>query len=528
MVLPLFACDRETDKPQDIPDGGPGDGTTYGIKKDMIFFCGAEKTVICYETGGQTEISEPVSDYQISLDGDKSAFMASFSEEYGCGNLYYVSASGSGEPVKVAERVYSYTLSDSGDSVIYFTQRTVRNSQEGTGTLNLFDGTESKVIDENVFFLTNGGAVAVSPNGKTVFYIKDVEIDIAAQTVKNMAYVNIGGKNHVLGETNIMPFLIADNAKYLYYTRIETDGTTSIMMQAGIDSKTGVKIVSSAEDFWGMALNRSYSQTVFNAGTTAYICIDGTGRQEIPGLTFEQFIIPENGQTKQKQGMPYVVYGFRSFAGKPFMSNIECFRLRADLSGETLSPYSADAKMSRDESRIYYTEEKTDEEVYIKTLNAVEISDSAEIKTVLELRGKDEFGREKNLGSYAEAPDGTVYYVNQKKELYRKSPSEPPESEGEKLAETVRKATLCVSASGTAYFLNSDKNLYCVNGGGVRKIGENFAYTGVHNNNVFCYAETEIYESFDVFKIEDDEKLVPVISGVKITDARYNEYEPPI
>jgi hypothetical protein len=445
-------------------------GSVYGEAKDMVFFNAAGKTIIAYDNGSRGEIDGVMQDFQISLDASKAAVMTE------SGVLYYTN--GAGNPVKVADDVFDFVLADSGNGLIY---RTDFHRENQTAELHLFDGRNSCVIAERAFI-----RAAVSPDAQTVFYVVDGE-----------GYVN--GK--ALGITGIIPLAVSNGAEYLYYYRIKTDYHLQLTVQRGLDRESGV-VLSDTDTEIGVLLNKDYSQMVFNTfceNPGAYISIGGGEAQMICGTPIERFIIPENAQNLFIRNSMIYVYGFRDFKNKAFLTNrSELYLLNRNLQTVSIAENARNITMTGNGRQIYYIDGDN-----------------------LRLAGLFNAHRENpviatNVGNYAIASGGNVYYVSYSNGLYL---------QGRNVAEEIISGSLRTSGCGTVFFLSEFSSsqggsLFFMNGFVRNRVAGEVKMVVAYNNNVFYYVETDDW-IFDVYRSSGNGRFELFLQEARFSMGRF-------
>jgi len=463
----------------------------YGVTNDLVFFYGEDKTVICYNNGDKVEIQAELSDYQVSLDGAKAAFLTRPQGEKGSagqgGKLYYIS--GNNQPVEVSDDVFAYTLADSGNGMIYWTDF---DSIDSVAVLNLFDGKTSTVIRNNAHLSLYIDYAVISPNGKNVFYLTDVKTDfLGDDPFKSTAYISTdgsAGEEYTLKD--IEPVAIADDTKYLYYIRHSEEESTFVV-QAGLNSSNETNLIKLGSHSQGITIcfNKDYSQIVFLDEDDTFISIKAAERVAFSkGSPIGGFVTPEKAQEGGKRAM---VYGFDDFRGKVFGTQEGLFLLNKDLDKQRITKSTQNVKMSSNGKRIYYIEDDN-----LKTTSAVKADGNNPTLAM-------------GVSNYTMGKGGNYYYVDYNKELFRKNKKDSAESEGRKIAELVSANHIKVSGTGAMFFLDENKDLYYSGGNVVEKINSDVTRFDVGNNNVFYYIEkdfgvVDVYRSngnsgFDLF-----------------------------
>ena len=441
----------------------------YGVKKDLVFFDGDNKTFIAYNNGEHAVVESSVYDKQISLDGGKGAFITDWDSDNNTGVLYYIS--GKGTPKKLSDGVSGYTLSSSGNAVAYYTNVDQNNQ---TATLNLYDGSAASVIDNEACFELNPGTfnAVISPNGKTVFYLKGAVNESQENGFGNPAYISKDGKTGTVFNDgkDLLPVAIADDAKYIYYINTENGFTFNVRQGiSGEPREIGVENIGFAY------FNKNYSQVVFNETSAtgemnAFISINGGKRKKISDSQIKGFVIPETGRSIDN--LPIIVYGFSNFKGKVFDTDSGLFLLNKKLEKERISRYSSQVVMRKNGKQVFY--------MMGSELKAASLSDPGGYKTVLA----------EDAVSFAVTSGGRVYYVNGNNELRRQNVRNARNNpEGTWVAEFIITDSLSVSGKGTIFFINQDGDLLSTTGTRRHKIVTDVSRVDVLNNNAFYYLD---------------------------------------
>jgi hypothetical protein len=479
-----------------------GGGSSYGVASDLTLFHGQNKVLIVYNDGTTAEIDSAMHDMQKSLNGSKGAIMTNRDYIGSTGTLYYIS--GSGAPTIVSENVNGYVLSDSGDGLIYFTEF---DSDASTATLNIYDGRSTTVIDEDAFFEPNSGVATavVSPDGKMVLYLKDVEAQPWDNTVKSSAYVWTSSKGTEEFSSDIVPIAIANSAKYLYYISSENE-EASFMVRRGLKGES-VKIGNQSVS--GVFFNNDYSQAVFNQRDGqwgSFFSVNGGEAQQISNEQIWDFIIPANGQVKRNS--PITVYGFSDFNGKAFTADDGLFLLDRKFGRERITGQVSDIIVSNDGKQIFYIEDGN--------LRAASMSDPSGRKPVFA----------ENIRNFVVASGGYFYYVDFSNELYRQNVRNSNNGAGGTwVAELVVADSLCVSGKGTVFFINTDGDLFSTSNTSRNRIKSNIYRVVAHNNNAFYYFDAD-GGFFDIYRSRGNGRFSLLFFDVKLS-SKSTDWEQP-
>jgi hypothetical protein len=218
-------------------------------------------------------------DYQMNADGVKAAFLVN---EHGTGAnkdgyvLYWVTDI----PYRVAEGVYDILISFSGDGIVF-----TRNRDENTDTadLCLYAGSKLTTVTVTTEFKPSGG-MAVSPDGKTVFYTGP----------SGLSYIYTDGENINMGYDNI-PVAVSNNRKQIYFIRDNTFYVTR--KKGGDDERTRLgEFANQNPDMWTVHFNKNLSQILYVLDGRTYISRQAKEREPLPG-TAARLLLPDRAYT---------------------------------------------------------------------------------------------------------------------------------------------------------------------------------------------------------------------------------------
>lgn len=183
-------------------------------QNNITLFSSGDKTVVSVNNNAKFTVDGRI--YSASHSADKRKAVVYVDYRSGSwykpnigGTLWYITAS---EKVKIAEGAEKYTLSMSGSGVAYLTDYDYSNL---SASLYLYDCKEKSAvkITDNAYI---HGDVHLSPDGKTVGYMADYDINTGEYT----GYVSQAGTQSVSLGTNMVCVAVADDAKYKYYREL--------------------------------------------------------------------------------------------------------------------------------------------------------------------------------------------------------------------------------------------------------------------------------------------------------------------
>ncbi|MBO4326803.1 MAG: hypothetical protein J5950_06000 [Clostridia bacterium] len=165
---------------------------------------------------------------------------------------------------------YDAVISADGNGVAY----SLWDNDKEELSLYLFDGKKVEKIAKNAHIM------AISPNGKTVCYKKySKDGDSYSEDFRGCFYT--GGEEYSLGNYST-PFAIADNAKYVYFEREASDGSTVIYVQKKDNEDSRQKIMNISDGFNSCAFNCDCSQAIYTVSDRGtYIVKDGAEPQKL-------------------------------------------------------------------------------------------------------------------------------------------------------------------------------------------------------------------------------------------------------
>jgi len=179
------------------------------------------------------------------------------------------------------DEVSQFQVSALGDTVVYFTDCEYKEfkiksyydswyeewqytrTEKEVGTLNVYDVKKKK--SEEIADEVCVGSVVLSPDGKTVAYVADYDVNEDGE-VEYTGYYSVNGKDpKELGDEKTV-LAISDGAKYIYYA--DEDRLYALA------KKKEVKLASDGK-FSNLMLNEDYSELLYVSEGKTYIVLDG-------------------------------------------------------------------------------------------------------------------------------------------------------------------------------------------------------------------------------------------------------------
>jgi len=444
----------------------------YKPMHDLFVLGGDDTTVLVYNNGKTATVGGFYLSHQPNIDGKKAALLVNENAGNNGGDntrtLYYVT--GSGAPVKVADGVNSYQIADSGNAIVYWTDVNLENH---TAQLNLFDGNKSVVIQSEVYYDVHfdmSQSTAISPNGKTIFYVGEYADDnINGSTV---AYISTNGNRGTKFADNVYPVAISNGAKQIYYARVENDDSMTLRVKRGVKGgdDNSVKLADYWNLDWCFFFNESYSQIVFNEGRRSFISVNGSQRESFADRSVSIFLQPQYSKVISRlssQEKTTTTYGFADFKGKAFQSWGDGVSIltknRSGYSSDYLSRHSTgQAVMTDDGKRIVFLDSGS-----LRTTSATNPND-------------DGFRITTDVHEFVVAGNH-VYIVDRHNQIHRMPIAEG--AGGSRLGDMVESGSLRVSGKGTAFFIADDDTLYSASGNKKNRVAQEIRYVVTGKNN---------------------------------------------
>jgi len=464
-----------------------GDKSSPITEKQPILRFSIDERDTVIMNGQSFELDGHMWDISDSLDSSAAAMLTydeSSDESMERNTLWYLNSSD--KPIQVAEYVGNYNISDNGTKVAY-----IADVDEEYGTLYLFDGKKSEVIDHDVY----AWYMHMSPDGNSIVYLKDSE--------ELSAYVKNGSKApEKLGDF-IYPFAVANDAKYIYYMELDeeyldyeddSEAVGHLYVQKG---KNPVRLRSniSLEDMT-LLFNEDYSQVLITEDDRTYLSIEGG---ESTPVTRSELVYTVQDIASRSWGLPDYSWwkdSFRVFADR-------------DLTGTLLHNDSGD---------IVTIDRSGNSETLVSEAWNAYVTDV--LNTVVYIDDRDRLIRRslKNPGEEAEilSRDAmfflttddvkTIYYVDSNYDLYViKGKAEP------KLLMMSVDYPIDLTPDGQqimflADYRNEGGSLYISKNGGEPKILDEDVFTLILTDEGMYYAKDYYEGSFDLYFTSDYSK----------------------
>ena len=428
-----------------------GGSSSYQVKDSILMTEDNGEVIIIANNNAKTTIDGELWYYQNSMDGSKAAVVVDYDSRTG-GTLWFVTAS---DTTKVADDVYAFMLSDTGNGIAYFTDY---DNRDQTAFLYLYDtsGKSSALATEDAFY--NGYSqmpgVAISPNGKTIAYVADYDSRYDEFT----SYIKIDGKAAEKLGDETFAVAISDGGSHQYYVSFNRDGNPSLNVRSGRNENR------LASDMYRLELmfNKDYSEVIFEYDSRSYISKNGSERDRISGSPINTIILPRGTQ----QGYSYnsffnistsiSVYGMRNLSDFVARTGNGISYYDRALEANSISGTSSytRAEISSDGKTLYYINDSG-------RLSSIDPTNPSAVRSEID----------RGVVSFASSTDGkSIYYVNTEYELFYASGGGTPK----RISDDVYADSLTITYNGNrAFFLvdyrqSRGGDLYFSNNGGNR------------------------------------------------------------
>jgi hypothetical protein len=289
------------------------------VTDSIRFFQEGDRIVVSPNNDEIFTINGELTLFQWSKDGSIAVLLTDASREDGdSGTLWLVNTT---EAVRIADGVYGYLLSASGNAVLYHTDY---NEREETATLNLYnvDSGRSRVVTNEVYYDGwRSDFIAISPDGRSITYIGDFNWEDNTF----MGYIEIdGGEPEQLGE-NMFGIAVSDGGRFIYYLRYrwEDDTVFLYVRSEGEDNRLHTNANSSE---FTIILNFDYSEAIINEiiwdeydeWYRSFISLGGGERESIGNFYIEEEtldLMPRLGDSRMSSVFGVIIsFGIDSFA----------------------------------------------------------------------------------------------------------------------------------------------------------------------------------------------------------------------
>ena len=325
--------------------------------------------------------------------------------------------------------------------------------------------------------LENEGVIdfTLSPDGKSVLYSINNDDDTST------CYIYNGGNTTKIDGKNLKPIGIANNAKYVYYSKFDyTDYCYSLYVYKGNESSKLTNTFTGS-----VRANADLSEIIYASDKGSYICIKGQEPEKLCNEEILNPILPYGANNHMISDSMYT-YDLKSLKNHVFYSYLNESPYKDSLRYVTYKnkEWSADkiasdvdsAYTSKDLSSVSYT--KNHKLYYIKNVHK-NPDDAVDI-------ARDIYSfipSSPNLKNfYVLNEEGTLSYVSQK--------------DSKKIADDVYN-TLCANTDGYIFFM-SDDILYSSRNGSPKKKALEYVYSSslYKGNNVLVTCNDDEYDLY--------------------------------
>lgn len=414
---------------------------------------------VCYLNGDRVKLDEePYGGYKENMDGTVLAYKNDDNE---------LVIFAKGKEIKTGiDEVSNIAVSNYGDTVVYFTDcETVEfkvpyyydewweeyyynTYSVSVGTLNLYDVNKKKntEIAEEVCV----DSAVLSPNGKTVAYIADYEVNDDGET-EFKGYYSVNGKDpEELGKEKRI-FAISDKAKYIYYSDA---GRLYVHVK-----KDDVKLANEVS-YVNVMLNKDYSEMMFTSEGKTYVTVKGGEKQKVSGSALSSIMLNEDAagayySVSTQEGSIYVTnvgvdtlkenlfYSSNEYQVVYVMKNFETEKIASDV-------YRSDCVLSDDGKSMVYLDGDN-------VMKVTKFAKGGEKEKIEKISDADEiFANGKLDMIYVLDTKGDLHFVKKDKDV--------------DVAEDVTEATFSGDGKYFYYVEDNDTLFYTTNGKKTKKI----------------------------------------------------------
>jgi len=366
--------------------------------------------------------------------------------------LYYI-ANG---VVKIAENVYSYVFSNTGNGIAYIDQN--RN-------LQLYRNGKTEKVDDGIY-----GSVAISPDGNCVGYTK------ATADLKCYVYFN-GKSTEIATECEIVA--LADSGEYIYYMDIYT----SELYFANLKNVRS-RISTNAGKLY-FALNKDYSQILFREDEKTYISTKG-GKTKLLGDN----MLPDMKEYKKNGAV--VVFPVESLFDKLYISDsidIKYVDSRGEVS--TISESARSIKPLKNHKEVFF------------------INSGSLYRAGIKENAKKELVADDVQDFYFSSNGEYIYYINEASELFGKKGSIE-----RKISDDV--GWMIITSKDIVMFLTQEGEMYsCSNIGVKRKIADNVALMMASDSSAYYFVLNVSKTGYDLYISNGDMNFSKMLEDIE-------------
>jgi hypothetical protein len=364
----------------------------YETVKDVIFIWQDDGEVVIEPSGkSKTKIDGVLVSQLRSFDGTKAALLIN---EDGTGSSYnsdgYTLYHVSDKVTRITDGVYDAKLSLSGGGIA-FTKEVDYSVNEGK-LYHWRGGLYGEVTDSLFMSFVPNNGYCISPDGDIVAFTFTTPAlltgDVRDPEEFSGAY-SAGGYPVSL-DSGVQPVAIADDAKYVYYTK-----NSAFYVMKGNDAGTKQKL---GENIYQYYFNSALSQIVYTQDEKSYISRNGGEKQSLSARV-NYFLLP--GGTSQRD---YVI-GVDSFADTLFYSiggSNGIARINAKFEALSIAKNIEGAFLADDGGTV----------IYSKNGGLYKLNGLKETADAVELIDDDV------TNFFAVSDASAVYFVNDDAELY--------------------------------------------------------------------------------------------------------------
>jgi len=279
-------------------------GSRFDMRQNSITFLREGSEIIVLGNNNRFTIDGRYNSSQVSMDGSRAAVLTDWSSANG-GTLWFVTTS---RATLVAEDVFSFTLSNTGRGIIFYTDRI---GGDWRTTLNLYETNNSRLtrISEDAHF----EASTISPDGRTVAFV--VAHDARGNEITG--YMRVNNRNPERLGDNILPIAVSNGGRHLYYIREDETGRESFHVRSGRNSNRLIPEIGRTPPT--IMFNNDYSQIMFTMDGRTFFSRNGSERERVSALEIQGLLVPPNTQVNLRHGF-IQTYGVSTFANQVALS----------------------------------------------------------------------------------------------------------------------------------------------------------------------------------------------------------------